>query len=135
MTVTYIKMLYALAQHHIQPFAHPWYASIPILFCVIVVLASPSITTLFIRRRCGRPTSFLMTGFHCAHAFPKLTSTYYTPYPPAGRHCLAPRHCLTHSPGGAPDHLVPCLLLALVVLLVTSVYMCSRSLSLQWAGL
>jgi len=57
------------------------------------------------------------------------TSNYYTQPPSAGRHCLM------LSPGGAPTHLLLCLLLAHAVLLVSSVYVWSRSLSFQWAGL
>jgi len=33
--------------------AHPRYASIPIVLCVLVVFAAPSITTLFTQRICG----------------------------------------------------------------------------------
>ena len=90
MTMTYIKMSCALARHNMYSrCAHSRFASIPGIFCVLAVLAAPSIMMLLIRRRCGGPTACLLS-YSCLCTF-----TSYPP-PTPGIDFLAP------SPGATP---------------------------------
>jgi len=50
------------------------------------ILVSPSITTLFNRRRCSAPTLVYCRDLNCLTLL--YMCTYYAPPPPAVRHCL-----------------------------------------------
>jgi len=107
--------------------AHAQYASILVVFCVLVVLATPRITTLLTRCRCARWTYPLSAVVLVPCLNLRLLAVL--------RPCPRPTNVWITPQVPRPFHRLPCFLLVHSVLLVSSTHASSRSLSFYWACL